>query len=93
LKLLKNRHFYQQAAWLRENLGQMPAVSLFILLSLIVIAILANWIAPHSPVEGSLRITMRPPAWMEGGTQNICWERIGSEEMSSAASFTERGYR
>jgi peptide/nickel transport system permease protein len=81
---LKNEKLSQQAARIREILGQMPAVPLFILFTLIVIAISAGWIAPHSPVEGSLRITMLPPAWMEGGNSKylLGTDRFGRDVLS-----------
>ena len=34
---------------------------------MIAVAICADWIAPHSPVQGSLRLGLLPPAWLEGG--------------------------
>ena len=48
-------------------LKEAPRASLIILVMLFLVAICADWIAPHSPVKGNLGINFRPPAWMDGG--------------------------
>lgn len=50
--------------WLRP----MPLFPLAVLGTLTVVAVAAPFIAPYSPVEASLRDSMLPPAWVEGGT-------------------------
>jgi len=64
--------------------GPLPTVSLLILFALIGIALSAGWIAPHSPVEGSLRLTMLPPVWMEGGNSDylLGTDKFGRDVLS-----------
>ena len=55
----------------RRLLGGIPplvlvALSLFGLM--LICAVAANWIAPHSPFDQSLSNRLKPPAWIEGGT-------------------------
>lgn len=38
--------------------------------SIVIIAVLSPYIAPHNPLQQNLRISRQPPAWQEGGT----WE-------------------
>ena len=45
----------------------LPWVSLLILVVLVLLAVLAPWIAPHDPEEQSLLSRLDPPAWMAGG--------------------------
>jgi peptide/nickel transport system permease protein len=49
-------------------LKRLPFVSSFILFAFIVLAIFADFIAPHNPYETSLRARFRPPVWEEGGS-------------------------
>lgn len=44
-----------------------PVIPVFILLTLVVVALLANMIAPHNPEVGSLGNQYLPPFWMERG--------------------------
>src|SRR4051812_43249142 len=37
-------------------------------IALILIAIFANFVAPHSPIEQFREATLTPPAWSEGGS-------------------------
>jgi peptide/nickel transport system permease protein len=48
-------------------LRELPWVSLLILATLVALALLAPWIAPHDPEEQSLLSRLDPPAWMQGG--------------------------
>jgi len=50
----------------------------------LVIALLAPWISPHDPSQGSLRGRLRPPAWVEGGTtQNLLGtDQLGRDTLS-----------
>jgi len=52
-------------SWLQSS--RLPWVSLLILAALVLLAILAPWIAPHDPEEQSLLSRLDPPAWMAGG--------------------------
>jgi len=44
-----------------------PWVPVAILVTLCLIAVLAPWIAPYSPLQGSLGDKLLPPAWLSGG--------------------------
>ena len=44
-----------------------PAVPIAILIALCLIAVLAPWIAPYPPLQGSLGDKLLPPAWLTGG--------------------------
>jgi peptide/nickel transport system permease protein len=50
------------------ELARLPWVSFSIIVVMIVAAILAPIIAPHSPTEQSLPDKLLPPAWQEGGS-------------------------
>src|SRR2546426_10402387 len=52
----------------RGDLSRLPWVSFFIIAVLILVAVLAPLIAPHSATEQSLPDKLRPPAWQEGGS-------------------------
>ena len=52
---------------MRVRLTGLPWVSLLILTVLVLLAMLAPWIAPHDPEEQSLLSRLDPPAWMAGG--------------------------
>src|SRR3989449_11549002 len=52
----------------RGDLARLPWVSFFIIVVLVLVAVLAPLIAPHSATEQSLPDKLRPPAWQEGGS-------------------------
>src|SRR5437660_9112236 len=52
----------------RGDLARMPWVSLAIITVMVLGAMLAPLIAPHSPTEQSLPDKLRPPAWEAGGS-------------------------
>ena len=52
-----------------ENRG--AVVGLAIMLVLIVVALLADVVAPHSPIEQFRDHFLTPPAWQEGGTREF----------------------
>src|SRR2546428_11943825 len=52
----------------RRDLARLPWASFFIVVVLVLVAVLAPFIAPHSPTEQSLPDKLRPPAWQEGGS-------------------------
>ena len=52
--------------YFRENGG--AVVGLYVVIGLIVVAALADVIAPHSPFEQYRDALLQPPAWQEGGT-------------------------
>jgi peptide/nickel transport system permease protein len=51
----------------RERARGAPLVPIAILLLLLVTALFADFLAPHSAELGELRQRYRPPAWVEGG--------------------------
>ncbi len=52
----------------RGDLARMPWVSLVIITVLVLVALMAPLIAPHSPTEQSLPDKLLPPAWEAGGS-------------------------
>src|SRR3989449_772379 len=52
----------------RRDLARLPWASFFTIVVLVLVAVLAPFIAPHSATEQSLPDTLRPPAWQEGGS-------------------------
>src|SRR3989449_10718309 len=52
----------------RGDLARLPWASFFIIAVLILVAVLAPLIAPHSPTEQSLPDKLTPPARQEGGS-------------------------
>src|SRR4030095_2258614 len=53
----------------RGDLARMPWVSVAIITVLVVVALAAPLIAPHSPTEQSLPDKLLPPAWEAGGSR------------------------
>jgi peptide/nickel transport system permease protein len=51
----------------RGALGRLPWIAALIIVTLVVAAVGAPLLAPHSPTEQSLPDKLRPPAWQEGG--------------------------
>ena len=45
-----------------------PLIPVFIILLIVICAIFADFIAPHDPLESSLRARNFPPIWAEGGS-------------------------
>ena len=52
----------------RGDLARLPWISFSIIVVLVVAAVFAPLLAPHSPTEQSLPDKLRPPAWQEGGS-------------------------
>lgn len=40
-----------------------------LVLVLVLVAVLAPWLAPHDPNEQDLMLTLQPPAWVDGGSK------------------------
>ena len=57
-----------QAAPPRGDLGRLPWTAFTIIVVLVVVAVFAPVIAPHSATEQSLPDKLRPPAWQDGGS-------------------------
>jgi peptide/nickel transport system permease protein len=51
----------------RGALGRLPWIAALIIVTLVMAAVGAPLLAPHSPTEQSLPDKLRPPAWQEGG--------------------------
>ena len=47
---------------------RLPWIPFLILATLVLVALLAPVISPHSPTEQSLPDKLKPPAWQEGGS-------------------------
>lgn len=52
----------------RSELSRLPWIPFAIITVLVLVALLAPLIAPHSPTEQSLPEKLRPPFWQEGGS-------------------------
>lgn len=52
--------------YFKENRG--AVVGLVVFVSFLLVALLADFIAPHSPTEQYRDYLLQPPAWQEGGT-------------------------
>jgi peptide/nickel transport system permease protein len=52
----------------RREFTRLPWTSFVIISVLVVVAVFAPLIAPHSPTEQSLPDKLRPPAWQDGGS-------------------------
>jgi dipeptide transport system permease protein len=55
--------------YFRQNRG--AVIGLGIVIMLVLVALLADVIAPHSPVEQYRDATLVPPMWQQGGTSNF----------------------
>ena len=51
-----------------SRVGRWPWFPVSVLVGAVLIAILAPWLAPHSPTIGDLRDRLEPPAWASGGS-------------------------
>jgi peptide/nickel transport system permease protein len=52
----------------RSDFGRLPWTAFVIIAVMLVVAVFAPLIAPHSPTEQSLPDKLKPPAWQEGGS-------------------------
>jgi peptide/nickel transport system permease protein len=52
----------------RSDFGRLPWTAFVIIAVMVVVAVFAPLIAPHSPTEQSLPDKLKPPAWQEGGS-------------------------
>ena len=52
----------------RIELRRLPWIPFLILATLVLVALLAPFISPHSPTAQSLPDKLKPPAWQEGGS-------------------------
>src|SRR5450759_370747 len=49
-----------------QNRGAVAGLAMVI--GLVVVALFAGWIAPHSPIQQFREATLTPPFWQEGGS-------------------------
>ncbi|MDA0699678.1 MAG: ABC transporter permease [bacterium] len=66
---------------LRSPVGMIGA---FMVVSVVVVALFAPWIAPHDPAQHNRRDRFRPPVWMEGGGPDhvLGTDQLGRDIMS-----------
>jgi peptide/nickel transport system permease protein len=59
--------------------------ALVMLLFLVALALFANWIAPVDPLEQTLKASLRPPIWEEGGLSPyyLGTDRLGRDVLSN----------
>lgn len=76
-KMLKEFWFY-----FSENRG--AVIGLFVFLLLVIVAVFASFIAPHSPFEQYRDAVLLPPAWVEGGrgTHLLGTDPVGRDILS-----------
>src|SRR5881628_118090 len=75
----------------RGDLARLPWVSFFIIVVLVLVAVLAPFIAPHSATEQSLPDKLRPPAWQEGGsTTHLLWTDVLGRDVLSRLIYGAR---
>jgi peptide/nickel transport system permease protein len=65
----------------RSPVGMIGA---FMVVSVVLVALLAPWIAPHDPTQHNRRDRFRPPVWMEGGSQEhlLGTDQLGRDILS-----------
>ncbi len=54
--------------WTSFSANKGAVIGLGVIVVLLVVAVLAPWIAPHAPNETDSTAFLRPPAWQEGGS-------------------------
>lgn len=68
MRTLKNRLNTIKMRTLKNRVKQVPIIPLIIILACIIMAIFADFIALHSPLETNLSARLRPPIFQEGGS-------------------------
>lgn len=68
----------------RAGVARLPWAALAIIVALVVVAVFAPLIAPHSATEQSLPDKLRPPAWQEGGSAQhlLGTDQLGRDVLS-----------
>lgn len=54
--------------WFYFSVNRGAVIGFWVFVAIVLMAILAPWIAPHSPTEQFREYFLRPPAWQEGGS-------------------------
>ncbi|WP_035477162.1 dipeptide ABC transporter permease DppC [Aliagarivorans taiwanensis] len=57
-----------QEFWSYFSANTGAVVGLVFIVTMIIVALSANWLAPHSPIEQYRDALLMPPAWVEGGS-------------------------
>ena len=57
------------------QLRRYPVIPLFILGAFVLMAVFADWLAPHSPTTGPLRDRLTPPSGSRAEAPTTFWER------------------
>lgn len=59
-------------------------IPVLILVALVVVAVFAPWIAPHSPTQSDINLRLTPPSWMDGGDPQylLGTDRFGRDILS-----------
>lgn len=69
-----------------KSLARNPSalIACIILLSLIVLAVVGPYVAPHDPLRQSLRARLKPPFWMAGGSMDypLGTDQLGRDLLS-----------
>jgi peptide/nickel transport system permease protein len=63
---------------MRAGSRQLPWFPVVILAALVVTAILAPYLSPHSPTDGNISRKLIPPVWTEGGDWTTRWGATAS---------------
>ena len=66
------------AALRRLRLADVPITPTLILLTIALVAIFANQLAPHNPEVGALTARFKPPFWMTGGSTDFL---LGTDQL------------
>jgi peptide/nickel transport system permease protein len=66
------------------RLGDFPLIPALILLTIALVAIFADVLAPHNPEIGSLTVRFKPPFWQTGGTTKylLGTDQLGRDVLS-----------
>ena len=75
----------------RGDLARLPWISFSIIVVMVLAALFAPLLAPHSPTEQSLPDKLRPPAWQEGGSmKNILGTDVLGRDVLSRLIYGAR---
>lgn len=72
------------AGFLVSRMRQLPLFATAILTLLLVTAVFADFLAPHSPTRGEVRQSLTPPVWTDRGTSEhiLGTDRVGRDVFS-----------
>src|SRR5450830_196651 len=70
--------------WTAFSANRGAVIGLATIVVLLLVALLAPWIAPHAPNETDSAVFLKPPAWQEGGasTYLLGTDAIGRDILS-----------